>query len=94
MLQPIVNENKRIGIAAASHGVVQDLGKWSLLPRLAVRQTWHWQELPTLPSTGHLESNSIPTEGKASTGCCLRVKVDVSPSHQRLLDHDHRVCSR
>jgi Domain of unknown function (DUF4965) len=39
LLQPIVNEHKRIGIAAASNGVVQDLGRWLWLPVLAVRLT-------------------------------------------------------
>ena len=36
LLQPIVNEHMRLGIAAASGGVVPDLGWWSLFLLFAV----------------------------------------------------------
>lgn len=44
MLQPIVNEHKRIGTTAASGGTVLDLGGLSFFFLLAVRRTYHWQE--------------------------------------------------
>jgi len=67
MLQPFINEHKRIGAGGALGGVVQDLGGWSFLLLLAVRRAWDLTG-PSYPRvTGHQGVHTMPIEGEIFT---------------------------
>lgn len=67
MLQPIVNEHKRIGATGASGGTVLDLGGLSLFSLFAVRRTWHLTGTSYPRVTGYTGNNNMPIEGDTCT---------------------------